>query len=62
MDRKICKSLCAESLCVLNESVDLLSRHTGLSVCVDTTDRSAVLKSALEYNELAVFYNIRYVL
>ena len=61
MDRKVCKSLCTEALCVLNESIDLLSRHSSLSVCVDTADRTAVLKSTFEHNELTVFYDVRYI-
>ena len=62
MDCDICQTLCAVALCELNQCVDLLTRHMALSLCVDTTDGTAVFECALEYDELAVFDYIGYIL
>ena len=61
MDCQICKTFCTKAFCVLNQRIDLLSRHSALSFCVDTADRAAIFQCTLKYNKLAVFYYIRYV-
>ena len=61
MDCQICKTFCTKAFCILNQRIDLLSRHSALSFCVDTADRTAIFQRALEHNKLAVLYYIRYV-
>ena len=61
MDCHVCKTLCAKSLCIFNQCIDFLSRHSTLSLCVDTADRTSIFQCTLKYNKLAVFYYIRYV-
>ena len=62
MDCNIGKSLCAVILRKINQLVDLLAGHSTLSFGVDTANSSTICNCIFEYNELAVFYNIRYVL
>ena len=58
----ICKTLCSVCLCKFNQSIDLLTRHSALSLCIDTTDRSAIFKCTCKYAESTAFNNIADIL
>ena len=62
MDCQICKTFCTKAFCVLNQRIDLLSRHSALSFCVDTADRAAIFQCTLKHNKVTVSDNFAYIM
>ena len=62
MNGDISQTLCTIVFCKLNQFVNFLSRHTALSLGIDTTDSSTRFQCILKYSKFTSADNLRYIL